>query len=534
MRIENWLSRYLRVLPALNTAILLGGLLVYIVLGATWYNLVTIEYRIMALVTVAAVCVGWLVLRGRGQWHHTSLDGVLSFWAVAFGVSLLANLDAWRRIGIGLWFAGLYILLWYILHDGLANKRLSRQLLVDSLLVGGIAILGAGYAELFRALRINPASLPRVRSILENPNPLATALLVLTPLAIARCFTLRGWLRIIMSVYALLSAVMLILTVTRGAWVAAGTALPILLWLLALHYGVRINRYAVIGLAGIATVAFLAVTAARGWQLGGRDEIYTVAIKMFTEKPISGYGLFTFGRGLLRIVGVLPAETTHSQAHNIVLNIAAELGTVGLIALAATLAVLFRQMWLNWRLAAGHERILIAGAIAAVVGFGVHHLFDVTASLPAVAFMGLLALVVAVAPVAAEVTRPSRLRPILLGGLMAVVLLAGAWDAVIYRMYLAGLGDTIRGNIDAAVQKLVAASDADPAMPVYQLHRAILLDVAGQGEAARRAFEALCRLEPYYAAAPYDTHMARLHFFSLSLITQPTFWFVYDCQSPAP
>jgi O-antigen ligase len=32
-----------------------------------------------------------------------------------------------------------------------------------------------------------------------------------------------------------------------------------------------------------------------------RTYIYDAAITMFTEKPVTGYGLFTFGRGLMRL-----------------------------------------------------------------------------------------------------------------------------------------------------------------------------------------------------------------------------------------
>ncbi len=516
------------------TTILLGAMLVYVAVGATWTNLVTVEYRVLALIVMAGSAVAWLVLRRRGHWnwHRTSLDPVLSFWAVAFGVSLLANLDAWRRISIGLWFAGLYILIWYALHDALGNRRITRAALIDSLLVVGVVIVSAGYVELFQSLRANPAAFPRVRSSLENPNTLATALLVLTPLAAARCLTLRGWLRVVVGIYSVISACLLFLTLTRGAWLAAGVSLPLLALLLLVHFGVRVNRYLVGGLAAVALLSVLGISLARGWALEGRTEIYTAAIQMFQEKPISGYGLFTYGRGLLRLVGVLPGETTHSQAHDIVLNIAAELGVVGLAALAATLFVFFRDMARNWRAAQDQEQILVTGGISAVVGFGCHLIFDVTASLPAVALVGLIGFVVALAPVSPALAPPSRLRSYLAVALVVLLVVTGVLDTTIYRIYMAGLDDAVNGNLKAAVQEVQQASDADPSQPVYQLHRAFLLDATGQRDAAQRAFETVCRLEPNYAQAPYDTQMARLHFFNLSLVTPSIFWYVYQCPRP--
>jgi hypothetical protein len=93
----------------------------------------------------------------------------------------------------------------YILHDGLSNKRFSRAVLVDSLLLAGVVILAAACLELIQAVKAGEP-LPRVRSILENPNPLATVLLILTPLATVRCLTLRGWLRLPLAIYAFISA----------------------------------------------------------------------------------------------------------------------------------------------------------------------------------------------------------------------------------------------------------------------------------------------------------------------------------------
>src|SRR5579864_1074000 len=89
----------------------------YGALAANWSNLITVAYRKEALIGIALLTLGWLVYRTwrRWKWHRTALDKVLLLWLIAFTVSLLANSEVWRRIVIGLWFSGLYIVLWYML-----------------------------------------------------------------------------------------------------------------------------------------------------------------------------------------------------------------------------------------------------------------------------------------------------------------------------------------------------------------------------------------------------------------------------------
>jgi O-antigen ligase len=361
-------------------------------------------------------------------------------------------------------------------------------------------------------------------------------MLTLLPLAIARLFTVRGWpTRALFAVYSVLTGGMIILTGTRGAWIGAGVALALLTYLLIRQYRIPINRTIMGGLGGLAVIGAVAVSLTRGWDTAGRTPIYEAAIQMFREKPVTGYGLFTFGRGLLRLVGIVPETTTHAQAHDIFLNVAAELGSVGLAVLLATLAVLFLAARRNWIAAGerelGEDRILIAGAVAASIGFGVHHVFDITAMLPAVTLVGLVALVVAVAPVAPLPVQRPRLRSVLLGGLVFLLLPTGVWETATYSLYMDGITRATHGDLSGGIQQMQAARDADPNMPVTLANLAFLQDMQGRHEEARKSVAALCRLEPYYAVTPYDASLSVLQFFRLSLLTTSQFWYRYS-ESP--
>lgn len=516
--------------------VLITALFMYLGLAANWSNLITDQYREVAIMSCALLVLGWLVVRTwrRWTWYRTALDQVLILWLVAFSLSLLANGEVWRRIVIGLWFSGLYIALWYLLHDCLSNGALKREALVDGVLLAGTGILISGYAEVVRWVQAGrQGAAPVLLSTLDNPNPLATVLVVLLYLAIGRLFTLRSVWRIGMGLYVLLTAIALFMTLSRGAWIAAGAGLVVFALLLLAHFKVRLNWPVVLGLVAVGGLVVVGVTLYRGWDGNGRLSIYNAALQMFREKPLTGYGLYTFGRGLLRIVGVIPTTTTHAHAHNLILNIAAELGIVGLIAFGATVLVFARAMRAQWRAVSDRSQLLLAGAIAAVVGVGVHHLFDVTALLPAVAFCALIPLVVSVTPQVSEQRQPvsvPRLRYVLTAGLALVILLAGVWDTYTYSLYYTAIGYSMKtGDAQKTLDLLQPAINDDPAMPVYHLMQAYFLQYTNP-EAERSAFQTVCALEPDYAATPYDGQVAILHYLRLSLYTPNEFWIANTCH----
>jgi hypothetical protein len=151
--------------------------------------------------------------------------------------------------------------------------------------------------------------------------------------------------------------------------------------------------------------------------------------------------------------------------------------------------------------------------------------------LPAVTLVGLVALVVAVAPVAPLLVQRPHLWPVLLGGLVFILLSAGVWETATYSIYMDGITRAGHGDLSGAIRQMQAAKDADPNMPVTLVNLAILQDLIGQPEEAQINVEALCRLEPYYAAPPYDGALSALQFFRRTLGASYQFWYTYS-KSP--
>ncbi|MBZ0285876.1 MAG: O-antigen ligase family protein [Anaerolineae bacterium] len=527
-------------------------------LGATFNGILNAQFAPITLIIMALCVVGWLWIRQRRgwQWHRTALDWTMLLWVVAFGVSLLGNPDAARRIAIGLWYVGVYIGVWYVLHDMIANGALKRETLVDGLLISGLVVLIFGYVQLQFWVRevlasgLGAVSLPRPVSTFGNPNFLGGFLVVLIPLVLSRAFLTRvRFNRIMLLLYAGLAFVLLFLTFSRGAWI--GTAVGCAIWgllLLAQHNLLspsqlkawwskqsRLVRGGVVAVSSVVLIgtAVAGVIVVRSFSdsarsAGLRTELYQAAVELFIEKPITGQGLFTYGRGLVRLPDIQP-DKPHSHAHNAPLHIAAELGLVGLAALAVTLWLTVRAMRSNWRAMSARDRTLLAGAIGAVVAFAVHQLTDVPAMMPAIALTGLVGLVVAVAPQfyltpqpplrtregekAIQSDRVNRLgkiaqRVAVMG--MAVLwvglVVTGLWSNGVYANSVAAMRYAVETNdYWAAAQRMQPVIEADPNLSLYHLEQGFLLGMAaseGDTQAAQdavAAYERFIALDPGYA-----------------------------------
>ncbi len=514
-------------------------------IGGTFNGLTEPQFRFVSLGLLAAVFGRWLYVHWRHgwTWHRTPLDAVFILWGVVFGLSLLANIEVWRRIAIGLWFVGLYVGIWYLLHDALANRGIRRDMLVDGLLFGGVVVLFFGYWQTYSWLLATDLSagfsLPRPVSVLGNANTLAAFLVVLLPFVLGRLAAVRSRLaRIALLLYTLATGGLLFLTFSRGGWIGAGAGLATWFGLLLAQHDLLswrnlrgwwtrqqgVVRAAV--LLGVGVVLLIGAgggvilvrsLSVEGRDIGLRTYLYEAALNQFTERPLAGYGLFTFGRHLPRFAS-MPEETPHSHAHNVPLHIAAELGLVGLIALAVTLVVLAGVMRRNFRETRGHSRMVTASAIAAVVGFGVHHLLDTPAMMPTIALVGLVALVLATAP-AEPVPLAARWRvmghPLAMAGLPVLLLATGLWSSMVYSDYwqalvLAHDSEDYRG----AASAMQAAIDREPEASLYRAQQAFLLGMAyseGDFRAGREALEVYERVvaqEPYFA--PYRANLAAL------------------------
>ncbi len=501
-------------------------------LGTTFNGVIVPDLKFFNLIVMTVFSCVWLLARWRGswRWHITPLDLIFTLWGAVIVLSIVSNSDAWRRSMIGVWYIAFYAVIWFMLSDMLTNKRLKRDTLIDGLLFAGIIILVFGYVQIGRS-SFDLASLdfPRPGSLIGNPNSLGAFLIVLLAFSVARFLYLRNRLaRIILGIYGLLCGALLFLTFSRGAWLGAGSSVMVLIVLHARQQGV--TSPAQIGVwwgglsqktrklytGGVATILLIGIIGGvlllQSLSISGRTtelrtRIWSDAMTLISEKPITGHGIFQFGRAYERVESMPPFQP-HSHAHNLILHITVEMGLVGLLVTVVSAFWIIRVVDRNWREAPSRHRATMTGAYMAMIGFGVHHLLDTPMMMPAIALAGLLVLLIAIIPAEFSPMQANWRRlghPIGLIGLITVLLVSGFWSTNVYRDYANALllvnDDDYRGAADG----IQSAIDADPYLAVYHEQQAFLygfLAQNGNSEDLLRAiagYERFLELEPYSA-----------------------------------
>lgn len=227
-----------------------------------------------------------------------------------------------------------------------------------------------------------------------NPNILANVLLMAMPylmaLFLAPGWTQRRWIPPLMILLFLWLAAILVFTESRGAWIALFVVIPLLiglrwkrlLWLLpaALIAGV-------IGLfrAGPGFIDKLASGASIS-GLAQREEIWQRTLFLIHDFPLTGAGLGMFRQ----VVPVLYPYTRIDpslvipDAHNLPLQVGADLGVVGLVAWMALIIVQVAMLCIVLRsrtessppTAWALTWVLAAGSLAATAGMLVSGVFS--------------------------------------------------------------------------------------------------------------------------------------------------------------
>lgn len=531
-----------------HALIRVGFILLYIymmVLGGGLWGILLPEFRLLSLGLLALLAVTWLVVRTRAgwRWHSTPLDKVWPLWALAIVLSMLLNPESARRALLALWYIGLYAGLWYLLHDLIANQALPRRTIADGILFAGVIIIASTITEIPTAIqwRTESGALYRFYSIIGNPNVFGAFLLVMLLVTAALAISTRTRAaRIALTIIALVALFMLLLTFARSAWAGVGVAL--LVWLGWQVYQRRLNAQVVrqwwhqqtagvrlgigaLGAAALLAGGYAAVLLLRSFSgdargLSFRPELFNVALGMFSESPLVGQGLFSFGRHVGRFQSIPPGPF-HAHAHSVPVNLAGELGLAGLA--VAALSVYFILRWIARPRPDTPDTRFTEMTGAACIGFAVMHLFDVMIIIPSIAITGLLLLIMATAPGApidtGDTSGTRRWIPprgLMLAGLWGALFVTSIWDIRTYDLYFDALLKAIRqGTYSEAAAEMQAVTEADPALVIYPAQQGLLWGLAAhEGDAAAQdqaiaAYERAVALEPYFA--PFYANLSVLY-----------------------
>ncbi|MDY7076701.1 MAG: O-antigen ligase family protein [Chloroflexota bacterium] len=226
-----------------------------------------------------------------------------------------------------------------------------------------------------------------------NANVMASALVILWPIALSGLTSLVSRLKFhILSIAAALSTLLLLATLTltqsRGAYLGTVVSLLVLL-------GLRRPRMARV-IVPLAVIAALVGGSLVGWDrvadeltagdvTGGLDqrvEIWSRAVYAIQDFAFTGLGLGTFEQVVAVLYPLfLNPDGTVPHAHNLLLQVAVDLGLPGLVAYLALLSLTFVGGFSAYRAFQQQGQSALAGlctgCIAGLVGMCVHGLVDV-------------------------------------------------------------------------------------------------------------------------------------------------------------
>jgi O-antigen ligase len=303
------------------------------------------------LIGIAASAAGVLHILARRtlrplRWFH-GFAGLFVLWA---GASVFWSIDPEASESRFLTYLQLGVLVWLIWEIA-PSSRQGRALLQAYVLGASVSAVAAVYNSLYGA-SVDPA---RFTALNANANDLGLVLVLGLPMA--WYLGLSQWHRRaarLWHLYVPLGITAILLTASRGAFVAALVALAIIPWTLG---PLRLRAKAVLAVlavgslvlgtrfvpeASLERVASTRADIASG-HFGGRGVIWESGLRVAREHPLAGVGAGAFGAAVAATLGGYPRA-----AHDVFLSILVEEGIVGLcLFLAMTAAALSRLRHLS-------------------------------------------------------------------------------------------------------------------------------------------------------------------------------------------
>ncbi len=522
--------------------------------GGTYGGNSVVWARVLTWIGAATVLGGWLVLAVRRPEVRPTgpLPMAILVATGAFALSGLASVRprlSFEPTLIGLATALCFLALLGLLRVPGARRRAGSLVIVLAVAVA-VGYLGQVLLEWANWwLLVGRVTQPPLRPnwaglTFGSPNLVATVLLLLAPLATVLVARRAG--RAAAVGLAVAAGLAIFLTGSRGGYIGAAAALVVGLGLVAVRTGRSeastrgaavtgsgrglravlgsVSRWAIAagGAAGVLGALVAGPALVARFAVGGADDrlgFWRTAIATFLDHPWTGGGPGTWAQ--LRYAYLGPDDPTYAvpHAHNLYVQVPAELGLLGTAALGFAVAVFGQVWWRRWRGVrgsrdAGQATPLEAAAVlAGLAGLAGQSLVDNLVNLPGISLaIGLLVAWVGAGDGATSgdpaglrsgravirTVADGRLATAGAAVLGAVLLVA---SPMLARAELAavraegGNAAANAGDWQAALAEYEAALALDPDFTLYQLERGVALAHLGRLAEAREA---------YARAAPVD------------------------------
>lgn len=216
----------------------------------------------------------------------------------------------------------------YLINIVLVLVAVTVSILAINQFINGVE-MGSGWVDPTQ----NPDLTTRVFATFENPNLLAEYLILIFPVAIALVFYSRGFIkRLLFGASALIILIALGLTYSRGGYVALGVGLVIFLFL--------VNRKALLALIPVGMAGILLLPNSiiqRVMTIGNLQDtsiIYRINTIVKSIDIVKDFWYSGIGVGYIPFQQITPLyikTMAPYHTHNLYLQIAVEMGVVGII-----------------------------------------------------------------------------------------------------------------------------------------------------------------------------------------------------------
>jgi len=254
-------------------------------------------------------------------------------------------------------------------------------LVIESLVIIGVRIIGHNVSFAHFTARID-ANL-RVGGTLGNPNTAGSYIASLSVLCLGFLLTpLERRYKFLAELALILSSVALVLTFSRGGWVAF--AISVTLFCLFAYLRGQLSLRVILVIAVIAMLLFvffgdIILTRLFGDDKGSafsRIEMMGFALRMIKDHPLFGVGINNFGIMLEKYIPIFYDKELHT-VHNKYLLVWAETGIIGLVPFLVFLLSIVRRGWKTWKIDDRFLSPLALGFTVAVIGQMVHMSVDI-------------------------------------------------------------------------------------------------------------------------------------------------------------
>lgn len=458
-----------------------------------------------ALALGAVLVWGWHLLRsGRGL-PHSPIDAGLALLVLAHLFSTITSADPRLSLETTLYLV-LFVLLYYLFLDwftgggspevlGLTLRSLSQVVIVAALVELAVwhwgIFAGAGWTETVAGLAFY-----RGRLVMEHANPQGWFLGMMVPLWLDRWdkqTSRKGKIEALFWLFLLLGV--LVSTFSRAGWLAAGAGavawvafsriskLRGVMSFLWRTPGRRIATSAVLGVVFVllALGAWTVATRIRPDSASFRLELWYLGLQLLREKPLLGAGPGSFGLAVQSLIPPAPrAGDLATQAHNGYLNLVAETGLIGFIALAILgvqmVRVLLRALQARGEipLRRSHSVDSWGALFSALIAFSAANLLDTTSHFPYMTFLLVLLSASLLAPWSRATTSGPRWRGTLPWVLSGILLLSFAGIDFAHLSQWRGIRAALAGDVEAAESVFQQAIRIDPTLRVYPLQLGVV------------------------------------------------------------